>query len=271
MSVVVLGASHRISNFLLGIATLIINLTLKSVGLEVEVLHNHMLVQIPKSMKTTLSYFNLQPCTTIYAVCMTCNCTYKPVDTMGIVLRYPARCTNRPCPEDGPCDTILVCDQDTCHIPIKTFVYHHFHDCVAGLLTREDLELLMDKTCDDLQQNLSHNPSVIKDIWDAGFLRTFKGPCRQKAFIYHEGEECFLFPFHVDFFNMQSNLQCNAMTLCGIILCACLNLSLEMRYKPENMYLAGIIPELCEPSADQLNRFLDPLVSDLVNSWERGV
>ena len=170
MSIVVLGMSRRISNFLLGIATLIINLAFKSVGLEVEVLRNHTSVQIPKSMKTTLSYFNLQPRTTIYTVCMTCNCTYKPVDAMGDVLRYPARCTNCPCPEDGPCDTILVHDQDTCHIPIKTFVYHHFHNYVAGLLTREDLEPLMDKTCDDLQQNLSHNPSVIKDIWDAEFL-----------------------------------------------------------------------------------------------------
>ena len=70
---------------------------------------------------------------------------------------------------------------------------------------------------------------------------------------------------------MQGNLQCNATTSCGIILCACLNLPLEMWYKPENMYLAGIIPGLHEPSADQLNHFLDPLVSDLVDSWERGV
>ena len=110
--------------------------------------------------------------------------------------------------------------------------------------------------------------TIIKDIWDAEFLQTFKGPCGQKAFIDHEGEGRFLFALHVDFFNMQGNLQCNATTSCGIVLCACLNLPLEMRYKPENMYLAGIIPGLREPSADQLNHFLDPLVSDLVDSWE---
>ena len=55
MSVVVLGASRRIGDFLLGIATLIINLTFKSVGLEVEVLRNHTSAQIPKSMKTAVS------------------------------------------------------------------------------------------------------------------------------------------------------------------------------------------------------------------------
>ena len=110
--------------------------------------------------------------------------------------------------------------------------------------------------------------TIIKDIWDVEFLQTFKGPCGQKAFIDHEGEGRFLFALHVDFFNMQGNLQCNATTSCGIILCACLNLPLEMRYKPENMYLAGIIPGLRKPSADQLNHFLDPLVSDLVDSWD---
>ncbi|KIJ09714.1 hypothetical protein PAXINDRAFT_57719, partial [Paxillus involutus ATCC 200175] len=41
--------------------------------------------------------------------------------------------------------------------------------------------------------------------------------------------------------------------------------------KPENMYPAGIIPGPHEPSGDQLNHFLDPLVSDMVESWDRGV
>ena len=147
-----------------------------------------------------------------------------------------------------------------------------FSQLLAGLLARQDLVVLMDKTCDDLWQNLSHKPSIVKDIWDAELLWPFKGPCRQKAFVDHQGEGHFMFALHIDFFNMQGNLQCNATTLCGIISCACLNLPLDsMQYKPENMYLAGIIPGLCEPSADQLNHFLDPLISNMVDSWERGV
>ncbi|KAG6326380.1 hypothetical protein ID866_12709 [Astraeus odoratus] len=56
------------------------------------------------------------------------------------------------------------------------------------------------------------------------------------------------------------------MTSCGIISCACLNLPLEMCYKPENMHLVGIIPGPEEPSGDQLNHFLDPLINDMVVS-----
>jgi hypothetical protein len=39
--------------------------------------------------------------------------------------------------------------------PIKPFVYHHFHDYLAGLLSRSNLEQLMDKACDDLMESLN--------------------------------------------------------------------------------------------------------------------
>ncbi|KAG1866120.1 hypothetical protein F4604DRAFT_1928133 [Suillus subluteus] len=37
------------------------------------------------------------------------------------------------------------------------------------------------------------------------------------------------------------------------------------------MYLAGIIPGPSEPSGDQLNHFLDPVVDDMLESWEHGI
>src|SRR3954451_2183423 len=50
----------------------------------------------------------------------------------------------------------------------------------------------------------------------------------------------------------------------------CLNLPLNIRYKPENMYLAGIIPGPSEPHLTDLNHYLRPLIHDLKVSWERG-
>ncbi|KIJ65076.1 hypothetical protein HYDPIDRAFT_57405, partial [Hydnomerulius pinastri MD-312] len=52
---------------------------------------------------------------------------------------------------------------------------------------------------------------------------------------------------------------------------ACLNLPLDIRYKPENMYLAGIIPGPKQPSLENLNHYIRPLMLDLAASWERGV
>ncbi len=39
--------------------------------------------------------------------------------------------------------------------PKKTFVYHHFHDYLAGLLSRKDIESLMDESCDTLSSSIN--------------------------------------------------------------------------------------------------------------------
>jgi hypothetical protein len=52
---------------------------------------------------------------------------------------------------------------------------------------------------------------------------------------------------------------------------ACLNLPLDIRYKPENMYIAGIIPGPHKPSLTELNHYIRPLINDLHASWTRGV
>ncbi|KAG2064014.1 hypothetical protein BDR04DRAFT_1036466 [Suillus decipiens] len=52
---------------------------------------------------------------------------------------------------------------------------------------------------------------------------------------------------------------------------ACLNLPLDIRYKLENMYLAGIIPGLKQPSLENLNHYICPLINDLVDAWQHGI
>ena len=52
---------------------------------------------------------------------------------------------------------------------------------------------------------------------------------------------------------------------------ACLNLPLDVRYKLENMYLAGIIPGPKQPSLKNLNHYIRPLIAQLATSWKQGV
>ncbi|KAG2063400.1 hypothetical protein BDR04DRAFT_1131103 [Suillus decipiens] len=61
---------------------------------------------------------------------------------------------------------------------------------------------------------------------------------------------------------------CGANTSSGIISMACLNFPSDIRYKPENMYLAGIIPGLKQPSLKHLNHYIQPLIDDMVDLWE---
>lgn len=51
---------------------------------------------------------------------------------------------------------------------------------------------------------------------------------------------------------------------------ACLNLPPSLRYRAENMHLVGVIPGPKEPSLDEINHYLSPLVDDLLTSYTEG-
>ncbi len=50
----------------------------------------------------------------------------------------------------------------------------------------------------------------------------------------------------------------------------CLNLPISLRYVRENIYLVGIIPGPNEPSREQINHFIAPVVDDFVEFWDPG-
>jgi hypothetical protein len=51
----------------------------------------------------------------------------------------------------------------------------------------------------------------------------------------------------------------------------CMNLPLEIRYLPENMYLVGIIPGPFEPKGTDLNHYIRPIIDNMEIAWERGI
>ncbi|KIN96829.1 hypothetical protein M404DRAFT_32877 [Pisolithus tinctorius Marx 270] len=156
--------------------------------------------------------------------------------------------------------------------PKKAFVYNQFNDYLTGLLSRRDIKTMMDEACDNLLASLSSpQPRFIKNPFEAKFLHEFSSPKSGKLFIDRGEEGRYAFALHVDFFNPEGMNLRGASTSSGIISMACLNLLLNIRYKPENMYLAGIIPGPKQPSLENLNHYVHPLILDLATSWERGV
>ena len=77
------------------------------------------------------------------------------------------------------------------------------------------------------------------------------------------------FSLNVDFFNVERLTIRGASTSCGIISAVCLHLPLNIRYKPENMYVC-LIPSPNEPHLTELNHYIRPIVDDMVVSWSRG-
>jgi len=239
---------------------------------ELTLRQQSILQQIPRTLDTALNKFHLECQTTLYAVCPKCNCNYPPVLDADDTPVYPQICTNLPFPDSEICGTKLL-DGDEPSKPLKTFLYHSFHDWLAGLLARADLEQIMDKTCDDRMASIRSGnvaPAYVADIVEGEYVSTFKGPEPDRLFIDRPGTEGrYLFVVNFDFFTPERKTVRGADASCGILSAACANLPLNIRYKPENMYIGGIVPD--HPNGTEINHFARPLVDDMSVSWERGV
>lgn len=267
-----MGVSQSAASFVLGLVAVILRLAFATAGVNgpPNASQEHILRQIPLTIESVLSRFKLDGKMTTYAVCPKCHCTYKPQITRGsATMQYPKVCTNIPVPELGTCDEpLLQADLK----PIKTFEYYSFHDYLAGLLSRGDLESLMDQSCDDFRKSFqTPRPDFTTDILEADFARSFEGPTPGELFLDGGNEGRYAFSLNVDFFNIEGMRIRGASTSCGIISMACLNLPIDIRYKPENMYLAGIIPGPREPHLTELNHYIRPLIDDMFISWDQGV
>ena len=56
----------------------------------------------------------------------------------------------------------------------------------------------------------------------------------------------------------------------GVLYLVVLNLPRTLRFKPENILIAGIIPGPSEPHLGEMNSYLRPLVKELNSLWFDG-
>ena len=128
---------------------------------------------------------------------------------------------------------------------------------------------MMDKTCDDVAKKKTNED--LRGLFDGDYLASFRMPDGTR-FIDRKGTEGhYAFSLNIDYFNMEGMRICGAKTSCGIVLMACLNLPVDIRYKPENMYLAGITPGPEEPSLTEANHYIKSLVNDLIDGYDPGI
>jgi hypothetical protein len=259
---VVLGVSRRAGDLILRMVHVLLRRAFQMGG-DTRPTEQHELLQVPFTIQVALSRFNLDSRTTTYAVCPACHCTYKP-QTSTRTPKYPNLCTNKPNPESQECNEPLLDGGK----PIKTFVYHHFADYLAGLLSRYDIEDAMDKACDNLKESSDYHSEFVSNVFDAEFLRTFEGHEEGKLFVDGGSEGRYVFALNVDFFIIGGLRTRGPKVSCGLISMACLNLPVEIRYKRENMYVAGITPD--EPRLTEINHYFRPLVDDMEVAFERG-
>ena len=251
---VILGISRRASDLIMGLVSLVLRLAFRDpMSGNTSIPGECTIAQVPATIQGALSCFNLHHGTTLFATCPSCSFVHKPVFKSGSSTpEYPSHCNNKPKSWLPVCNEPLL-QPSSSGTPMKPYIYHHFHDFVAGLLSRAEIDALIDAPCDRLMGSVMNHrspPSSSQDIWDGEFLRSFEGPSSNTLFIDRKGEGHLAFSLNVDFFNVEGVRVRGAATSCGVISCACLNLPLDIHYKPENMYLAGIVPGPNEPRGD---------------------
>ena len=263
---VIMGLSRQMGDLVLNLVNLTLRWALRDSQGNLTERQSSILKQIPTTVETVLSKFKLDGKTTIFATCPDCHCTYAPSFCPGSsVSSYPATCSNRPYPDAEICSAsllegVIADNGERSTKPVKPFVVYDFHDYLASLLSQKDLEDLMDKSCDDLMASIKNDeppPPYISDVFQGEFIQTFEGPTSGRLFVDRPGKEGrYVFAFNVDFFNSEGMTIRGARASSGIICAACLNLPLEIRYKSENMYLAGVIPGPKEPRLTELNHYM---------------
>jgi hypothetical protein len=271
---VILGVSRRGASFMLSMLQYIIQLCFMREINDPESLlprDKKLLSGFPIDPRSIEARFHLEGKHIIYAVCPNeaCHATYKPkLQNDSPIPIYPTRCTQ--IRFGKPCKEFLLRPRDiggkVISLPIKPFVYFDFKDWAGGLLARPGFEDKMDSQWNTSKPDIDR----MRDIFDGEMLCNFNG-LDGKHFSVGGEEGRYVFSLSVDFFNPLSNKQAGKKVSVGLISLVCLNLPPELRYKPENMFLAGVIPGPHEPPLNALNHYLTPLIDDFLDFWNPGV
>lgn len=92
---VIMGLSRQMGNLVLNLVKLTLCWALQNSKGNLMERQSSMLDQIPTTVETVLSKFNLDGKTTIFATCPECHCTYVPSFHPGShTPSYPATCSN---------------------------------------------------------------------------------------------------------------------------------------------------------------------------------
>jgi len=105
------------------------------------------------------------------------------------------------------------------------------------------------------------------DIWDGTVWNEFP-ETEDGGGIFTKTSGNLVFSLYLDWFNAEGTSSRGSHNSIGSITLICLNLPPAKRYKIENIFVFGVIPGPREPSLEQINHVMLPLVSELQSFWK---
>ena len=180
------------------------------------------------------------------------------------------RCSYRATPTSQPCNARLSQSshhpQSNMQVPIRKYVVAELSEYLARLHACKGFE-------DHIEQRTANPEDIGGSIWDVN-----SGPFA-RSIMDHEGfpfmrrvngESCLCFSMFVDWFNPHSGKH-HSMHSTGAIYLICLNLPAHLRHKREYTFQFANIPGPKEPSMEQVNHVLRPIVNQLLELWRTGI
>ena len=180
----------------------------------------------------------------------------------------PIFCSYKRTRTSDPCSFRLRSDNPTKDFLTREFIHQDLHQWIGRMYSRPDIEAHLD----DYPTKAMESKGLAQDIWDGSTLQEFKGPDGKRLFMDSpHGEARLVFGLNEDGFIPHGASNSHKQHAVGGMYLVCYNLPPDIRYDVENVFLVGIIPGPTEPSKDQMNHVLRPLVDDLLILWLDGI
>lgn len=259
------------SNTALKLQMELLRLTYKQIRKGTLTEHDEDLLKgFPQDIRTARQLLDVEAQTITYAACPKCSATYRIDDRK----KLPVICNWKQGGHGSPCGAkltkIVVKDGEqgeriNARAPIRPFLIQDFDAFKGSLLSRPGMENILDRG------TLFNETDELWDIKDGSAIKGMKGP-DGKPFLdgLKRSELRLVWSFSADWFNPFLNKAAGKSVSTGSMAMACLNLPPSLRYRAENLFLVGVIPGPKEPSVDEIEHFLTPVVEMLNRSWKEG-
>ncbi|KAJ4487060.1 hypothetical protein C8J55DRAFT_594498 [Lentinula edodes] len=201
-------------------------------------------IGIPLDIRTVYARLNLDPKIHRLFCCPTCFKMY-PLDTSL------KKCNYQKSSRAKPCNTDLWSFRHSkkghkIQIPRCSYTTTSFDSWLQSFLNRPSIEKCLYKTFIKTQ-----NPAPqerMYDIQDSPFWDSIRHNLNSP----HD----LIFSVYVDWFNPLGNKQAGKQISCGAIVLYCLNLPLEIRFRPENIFVVGMMPGPHGPTVGTIHHIL---------------
>lgn len=151
--------------------------------------------------------------------------------------------------------------------PIRKYAVQDLYSWLAHLFSREGIEQALEQTALKSQSPYDASADMF-DIQDSRIWKEFLDT-RGDQFNAHSGNVTF--GMFTDGINPFGSRQAGKHVSVTFIIMVCMSLPVSLRYRPENIFLAGIAPGPKEPSLEQVNWILRPVVEQLKRLWTSGL